>query len=446
MKKYWYLIVITVLIVIFYFVFGKVFPKEASRYPLFVILLLLDIYLWMSVRKRIFKQVVFIKYLISILYWFPLLLLIILMLISVGEPVRLWDSGIRTYLFGIVFIAYVSKLFTIIFLLISDLVVLVRHIWRFTRQKRSGKQTNGNLNKITRSRFLINMGLITGGLAFSGMLIGMLKWVSDFRVRKVNIKLPDLPGEFNGLRIVQISDLHLGSWASKQPMKEAVLLINELKPDIVFFTGDLVNFATNEVEGYEEILSEITAPLGVYAVLGNHDYGDYSSWDSPADKEKNLQDLYDFYEKINWQLLLNKSAVLNINDKSIAIAGVENWSANKRFVSKGDIEKALQGTENCPVKLLLSHDPSHWEKLVRKKHKDINVTFSGHTHGFQFGIEVPGFKWSPAQYLYKQWAGLYKNYETGQYVYVNRGTGFIGYPGRIGILPEISLITLEGEN
>jgi hypothetical protein len=443
MKKYWYLIVITVLIVIFYFVFKEVFPKEASRYPLFVVLLLLDVYLWMSVRKRIFKQSAFIKYLITFLYWFPLLLLIILLFVSIGEPVRLWDSGLRTYSFGIVFVAYISKLFTIIFLLISDLLALVRHIWRFVRQKRTGKARKDKTQKITRSRFIINLGLITGGIAFSGMLIGMLRWVSDFKVRRVNIKLPELTDEFDGLKIVQISDLHLGSWSSTQPMKEAALLINELKPDMVFFTGDLVNFATNETEGFEEILSEIKAPLGVYAVLGNHDYGDYSSWNSIEEKEKNMQDLYDFYENINWQLLLNKSAVINMNGECLAIVGVENWSANKRFVSKGDIEMALQGTENCPVKLLLSHDPSHWEKLIRKKHKEINVTFSGHTHGFQFGIEVPGFKWSPAQYLYKQWAGLYKNYETGQYIYVNRGTGFIGYPGRIGILPEISLITLE---
>jgi len=442
MKRNWYLIVWFVLVVLLYFLMGIAFPKETGRYPLFVLLLCADLYLWFSVKKKVLKQKLLPKYLIITLYWVPLLLWLLLMAFSVVQPVRLWDTGVRTYSIGLVFIAYTAKLFTLVFLLLADFIFLIRHIWRFIKQKRIGKPRYKNATPITRSRFLLNMGLITGGLAFSGMLIGMLKWVSDFKIRKTNIVLPHLPQKFNGLKIVQISDIHLGSWSSKQPMKEAVALINELEPDLVFFTGDMVNFSSAETRGFEDILTEIEAPMGVYAVLGNHDYGDYSTWGSLQEKEKNMDELLMFYQKIGWQLLNNQGVIISRAGESIAVVGVENWSANKRFPRKGDIDKALTGTERAAVKLLLSHDPSHWNKLIRKKHTEVDVTFSGHTHGFQFGIEIPGFKWSPAQYMYKQWAGLYKNYETGQYIYVNRGTGFIGYPGRIGILPEISLITL----
>ncbi len=419
---------------------------EAKRFPFFIILFLLDLYLWFSVQKKVFKLKDCAKYLITFLYWLPLIFLIVLLLLSIVKPVRIWDNGFRTYAFGLVFIAYAAKIFTILFLFIADILRLFKHISRFVKHKKTGKPASPAGEKISRSKFIVNTGLIAGGVAFSGLLIGMLKWVSNFKIRRIIIPLKNLPDAFNNLRIVQISDLHLGSWSSKEPMKEAIELINSLNPDLVLFTGDLVNFSTSEAFEFEDILGQVHANFGIYAVLGNHDYGDYSNWDTPDDKQENMRQLYQLYKRLGWHLLNNENDILSINNEQLAILGVENWSKNTRFPQKGNIQKAKAGTENSSVKLLLSHDPTHWDQIISKNHKDINITFSGHTHGFQFGIEFKGFKWSPAQYMFKQWAGLYKNYEHSNFLYVNRGTGFIGYPGRVGILPEISLIVLKKEN
>ncbi len=445
MRKIIYILLALVFFVAFYFLLSASFPKSLERYPLFVILFLLDAYLWVSIRKRIFRQITFVKYLITFLYWAPLILLAGLFAATLFEPVRYWGNGFRTYSFGFVFIAYAAKIFTVIFLIIADLIRMARYVFRFLKQKRSGKPVPIKGQKITRSKFIINLGLITGGIAFSGFLMGMFKWVYDFRVRHTCISLKNLPETFNGLRIVQISDLHLGSWANPEPLREVVRKINMLKPDLVFFTGDLVNFATFEAFDFEGVLQNIYAEYGIYAVLGNHDYGDYSKWDTQTDKQENMQQLYDLYKRMKWMLLRNENEILEIDGDQIAIVGVENWSSHSRFPKYGNMEEALYGLKVVPVKLLLSHDPSHWEKVISRKYLDIDVTFSGHTHGFQFGIETTRFRWSPAQYVYKHWAGLYKDKIRDQYIYVNRGTGFIGYPGRIGILPEITLIELSKE-
>ena len=214
--------------------------------------------------------------------------------------------------------------------------------------------------------------------------------------------------------------------------------------DHLWFTGDLVNFTTKEAYRYKDILRQLRARYGVYAVLGNHDYGDYVRWDSDKEKADNLRELEDFYEEIGWQLLNNSHEIIGVNGSKLAVVGVENWSAYDRFPQHGDIEKALTGSDEAVFKLLLSHDPTHWDRIVSQKHPDINITLSGHTHGFQFGVELKNFKWSPAQYMYKRWAGLYVNPSSDdkQYLYVNRGLGMIGYPGRIGILPEITVLEL----
>jgi predicted MPP superfamily phosphohydrolase len=288
--------------------------------------------------------------------------------------------------------------------------------------------------------------LAGGGLIFSSLIFGMLKWVYDFKIHRVQISLPNLPASFDGLKIVQISDMHLGSWASSDPLDEAVAKINSLQPDLVFFTGDLVNYKTEEAFPFMEALQKVRAKYGVFVTLGNHDYGDYTRWPSPEAKKQNMTDLYHFYDEIGWKLLNNENQLFEIDGEKIAVIGVENWGAFSRFPRYGDIEKALQGTEDAEVKLLLSHDPSHWEEIITKQCPDIDVTFAGHTHGFQFGIEIKKLKWSPAQYVYKYWAGLYENLLEGrkpQYLYVNRGLGTIGYPGRVGILPEITLFELK---
>lgn len=442
MKKTLNVIIFIALFIAGYFAVRAVFPKEVSRYPFFVVLLLVDLYLWASVKKKVFKQSWFFKYLITCLYWLPVALMIALMVTSFFKPIYFWDSGFRTYGVGLVFVAYTAKVFTVLFLFIADIIRAFKHLYRYIIQKKRGTPEYAG-KKISRSKFLVNMGYVTGGIAFSGLLIGMFKWVYQFKIHRVNLKVAKLPERFNGLKIVQISDLHLGSWASAEPLKEAVKMINDLRPDLVFFTGDLVNFATREAFRFENELGQIQSKYGIYTILGNHDYGDYVNWESKSAKEKNMQQIYDLYERLGWRLLRNENEILDLDGDRMAIVGVENWSANSRFPRHGDLEKALYNTSDVPVKILLTHDPSHWEKVVRRKYADINLTLSGHTHGFQFGIETENFKWSPAQYVYKQWAGLYRNSGQEQYIYVNRGTGFIGYPGRIGILPEITEINLS---
>ena len=268
----------------------------------------------------------------------------------------------------------------------------------------------------------------------------MVRGAFNYKIHAVKIVLPNLPSAFNGLKIVQISDIHSGSFISTTHLEEAINMINRQNADVIFFTGDLVNNLATETELLMEVLNKIEAPMGVFSILGNHDYGDYVQWDSREAKKKNLNDIKNIHAQLGWKLLMNEHVPLKKDDSEIVIIGVENWGANLNFPKYGDLKKAHTGTEKYPVKLLLSHDPSHWNFQVKEEYKDIDVTFSGHTHGFQFGIEIPGFKWSPAEYVYKQWAGLYQHDD--QYIYVNRGLGFIGYPGRVGILPEITVLEL----
>ncbi|MBN1650898.1 MAG: metallophosphoesterase, partial [Bacteroidales bacterium] len=254
------------------------------------------------------------------------------------------------------------------------------------------------------------------------------------------LKIKNLPFDLNGFRIVQISDFHLGTWVSKEPLIRAVEEINALKPDLIFFTGDLVNNITEEAFPFFDELAEMKAKNGIYTVLGNHDYGKYHHWESKEEEEANFDELITFYDNLNWKLLRNAHEVIHLNDADLVIAGVENWSINPRFPQLGDLDKAMHGVPDSCVKILLSHDPTHWEAEVLKHNQHIDLTLSGHTHGFQVGIETSFFRWSPAQYLYKHWAGLYA--ENDRYLYVNRGIGAIGFPGRIGIRPEITLIEL----
>jgi predicted MPP superfamily phosphohydrolase len=270
---------------------------------------------------------------------------------------------------------------------------------------------------------------------------GALFNVYNYKIRKVNLRLLKLPKSFNGLKVVQISDIHSGSLSDLKAVEKAVHKINGLNPDLVFFTGDLVNNIAAEAVGLTSIFSNIKAKHGVYSILGNHDYGDYMFWQNPGDKIKNLETLKSLHAKMGWRLLLDEHVHIEKDGDKIVVAGVENWSAKGRFHQYGKLQKALQDIHNSFTILLLSHDPSHWEAEILHHPAKIDVTFSGHTHGMQFGFEFFKIKWSPVKYFYKQWAGLYEN--AGQYLYVNRGFGVIGYHGRIGILPEITLFTLE---
>ena len=294
---------------------------------------------------------------------------------------------------------------------------------------------------ISRSKFLKSIALILGGISISGFLYGITNRY-NYQVKKIRLSFQNLPDAFRGLKIVQISDIHSGSFDHHDAVLRGVEKVMEQKPDIIFFTGDLVNNKAEEIKPYMDIFSRLKAPLGVYSTLGNHDYGDYVQWDSPEAKKANLEELKAMHGKMGWRLMMNEHIVFEKGSDKIAVIGIENWSAKANFPKYGDLRKAYAGLseKQVPFKILLSHDPSHFDAQVNTMYQDIDLTLSGHTHGMQFGIEIPGFKWSPIKYVYSKWAGLY---QTGaQYLYVNRGYGFLGYPGRLGILPEITVIEL----
>jgi predicted MPP superfamily phosphohydrolase len=284
------------------------------------------------------------------------------------------------------------------------------------------------------------MALIVGGIALGGFIWGITNRYR-YKIRRVRLAFGNLPEAFKGMKIVQISDIHAGSFDRHEAVARGVQQVMAESPDIIFFTGDLVNNKADEVQPYVDIFSQLKAPLGVYSTLGNHDYGDYVQWPSAQAKTKNLEWLKETHGKMGWRLLMNEHVLLEKGNDRIAVLGIENWSAKANFPKYGDLSRAHAGLgKDIPFKILLSHDPSHWDAQVRKQFPDINLTLSGHTHGMQFGVEIPGLKWSPVQYVYQKWAGLYR--EGAQYLYVNRGFGFLGYPGRLGILPEITVIEL----
>ncbi len=298
----------------------------------------------------------------------------------------------------------------------------------------------GEGNAIPRSEFLAKTAIVAGTLPLVAMSWGIISGAHDYRVRRKTIYLPNLPNSFDGITIGQVSDIHSGSFFNKTAVKGGVEMMMKEKPDLLFFTGDLVNNETSEVNEYINIFDKLKAPLGIYSTTGNHDYGDYKSWDSAQAKSRNFKDLIEAHKLLGYDLLMNENRIIELGGEKMAVIGNENWGAG-RFTKYGDLDKAYRGSEEAAVKLLLSHDPSHWDAQVRPNHGDIDVMFAGHTHGFQFGVEIGSFKWSPAQYGYKQWAGLYT--EGNQHLYVNRGFGYLGYPGRVGMPPELTIITLK---
>ena len=281
---------------------------------------------------------------------------------------------------------------------------------------------------------------------FGLLTLGMVLWGYDFRIVEHRLSLADLPDAFEGFRIVQISDLHLGTWPSEKKLEEVITTVNGLSPDLVLFTGDLVNSRTSEAAPFRSTLKGIHARYPVYAILGNHDYGDYAAWDSPEAKEQNMKELFSFFEEVGWKVLSNAHDIIRLDGDSIVIAGVDNWSVYNRFEKKGNLPKAMDGVSNASMVILMTHDPTHWENEVITSFPEIDLTLTGHTHGFQFGIETKHVKWSPVQWLYEEWAGMYEYAQPDghkQFMYVNRGLGAIGYPGRVGIKPEITLFVLK---
>ena len=296
----------------------------------------------------------------------------------------------------------------------------------------------------SRRKFVSQIGLGLAAVPFMSLIYGIFEGKYNYKVIKQAIYFPDLPDAFDGFTITQISDVHSGSFDDPEKISHAIDLINEQNSDLILFTGDIVNTHAKEMHPWIESFNKIKKhKYGKYSVLGNHDYGEYVTWPSQVAKDENFEDIKKLYGQIGFTLLLNEHTFVEKDGAKIAIVGVENWGHN--FKQAGDLNKAAQHLSKEDFKILMSHDPSHWNQIVQHDDKHFQLTLSGHTHGMQFGIEIPGyFKWSLAQYVYKQWAGLYEN--LGRYVYVNRGFGFHAYPGRVGIMPEITVIQLiKGE-
>ncbi len=359
--------------------------------------------------------------------------------VAMFYPPPEWNSFFRLVSSAFL-ILLVCKLIGCTFLLMDDVIRLFR--WIATWFQSTPKEAVEGAHHISRLKFLSYVAVTFTVIPAVSFVYGMVRGAYKYRVHKVKVSSPNLPEAFEGFKIVQLSDMHSGSFMSTEPLVKAFNIVMEQMPDAIFFTGDLVNNETSETEPHLETYKMLKAPHGVYSTLGNHDYGDYKQWESATAKVENLNKLKEVHANSGWRLLMNEHVALEKDGQKIALLGIENWGGNMRFPKYGKLADAHEGTEHYPFKILLSHDPSHWDVQVsqEERYKDIDLTLSGHTHGMQFGIEIPGLKWSPVQYLYKHWAGLYK--QDNQYLYVNRGIGFLGYPGRLGIWPEITVIEL----
>ncbi|MFL2996424.1 MAG: metallophosphoesterase [Cytophagales bacterium] len=328
---------------------------------------------------------------------------------------------------------FISKLVALPFLLFDDLRRLI--IYLFTK-----KESSSN-NKISRSKFLSISASLAYGLPITSLSYGILSNnVYDYRVKRRNISFNNLPKAFEGIKVCHISDIHVGSLKNRLAVRGGIDMIINEKPDIILFTGDLVNDRASELKGWGDDLSKIKAPLGVFSVLGNHDYGEYADWKDNNAKNKNFNDLLNSQKEFGWNLLRNENTNIEVDGERLNIIGVENW-ASSRFQQYGDLDSAYKGIDEENFKLLMSHNPSHWNAEVTNNFKDIDLTLSGHTHGLQYGIDIGKFRFSPVRLAYKQWADLYSSND--QFIYVNRGFGFMGYPGRVGILPEITILELN---
>ena len=401
------------------------------RLFLFVLLLLIDIYLFFIIKaithnwNNLYKNIFLITHVV----------------LSLSTTVLLFafqriELEARNYIFSLLVAVIIGKIIMALFFLTDDIRRGI--LW-------TGKKINNapvNEMKISRSTFLSWMGIILG-TAFMGTIVYGFTNKYNYKIHRHRMRFPNLPDSFNGLKIVQISDVHMGSLKNPNAVLRGIKMIMGEKPDMILFTGDLVNDQSAETEMYKDIFGRLYAPMGVYSVLGNHDYGDYHVWNSDEDKKMNLQMLKDVQRDMGWRLLMNEHIIFERNGEKIALLGVENWGAKGRFPKYGKLDSAHAGTQNIPFKILMSHDPSHWDAEVNTKYKDIDLMLSGHTHGMQYGVEIGNIKWSPSQFMYDQWGGKYK--KGNQVLYVNRGFGFIGYNGRFGILPEITVIELTNK-
>jgi predicted MPP superfamily phosphohydrolase len=405
-----------------------------------ILLLIIDFYILKALKsvKWRWEPKKYISF--SKLWWGYTFILIVGVLISIFFNIKFL---FRTIILVTFFLTFVSKVFILPFLMFDDLrralIWIKRKYISKSKEEKIGGEKKGN--SIPRSEFLIKTGTLIAALPLGSLSYGIASSAYDYRIKKKTLFLTNLPKEFEGITIGQLSDIHSGSFYDRKAVLGGVEMLLKEKPEMVFFTGDLVNNLASEMRDYQDIFSKVKAPLGVYSVLGNHDYGDYHFGFSPSKaKAKNLESVKITHKNMGWDLLLNENRKVKIGAEEIAILGVENWGVG-RFAKYGKMEEAIKNTDNIPVKLLLSHDPSHWRAQILTNYPQINAMFSGHTHGMQFGIVTEQFQWSPSQYVYKEWSGLYQ--EKSQQLYVNVGYGFLGYPGRVGMLPEITIFELR---
>jgi len=370
-----------------------------------------DIYFFQAVNTLTSNNLILIG------YWLVDLLLIA----GFISLMRFRNTRMIGWLMALALLTLIPKIFALPILLIEDITRLFRHF-------------------PPRETWVSELAMAVAAIPFIGLLYGMSGGRHHYKVHKVSIKYKDLPAAFDGFTITQLSDIHAGSFTSKKGVEKGIAIVNKQNSDMILFTGDLVNNEASEMDPWISTFAKLTAPFGKYSVLGNHDYGDYKKWESEEDKKANLLRLKQVHQEIGFKLLLNEAIQIKKGGEAIALIGVENWGKGG-FHKYGSLTKATANIADDEFKVLMSHDPSHWEAKSLEHKKNINLALAGHTHGMQFGIELFGFQWSPVKYVYPQWAGLYE--KNGKYLYVNRGFGFIGFKGRIGIWPEITVITLK---
>lgn len=391
------------------------------------IFLFLEVYIYQAIRTLTDNSW------IRIGYWVISLAVYGIFAYEVSHFQRSDRSTARAQIMISLFLIFIlPKIFVVLFLLIDDIIRTGGYLVGFA------KPTENFFPE--RRKFLSLVGLGMSGVLSALFIDGITFGKYRHKVRRVKVKFPNLPKSFKGYKIIQISDVHSGSFSDPSKLQHAVDLINEQKPDLVLFTGDMVNNVADEFKPFIPLFSQIKAKDGKFAVLGNHDYGDYVTWASPNAKKENLDTLISYEKQAGFDMLRNEHRVIEKNGEKIYILGVENWGL-KPFPQFGKIDDALKGVPESATKILMSHDPTHFDYVVKKHPANIHLTLSGHTHGMQFGLDLKNVKWSPVQYRYPKWADLYES--EGKLLYVNRGFGVLGYPGRVGVLPEITLFELS---
>jgi len=409
------------------------------RNPLFLVILitvliLIDFYIYHVLKTLVQGASNGTKSSVGLIYW----ALCIMSLSSFLLFPYISNPYFKQYIFSIGIGWVLTQIFMVLFFLVDDL--RRGAFWTMGQAASIAGAKFMNTEKgIPRSTFLSWMGVGLSSTLFLSLLYGFANKY-NYKLIKKKLALKGLPLAFKGFKVIHISDIHSGSLKDKAAVLKGIELIEKQNADLVLFTGDLVNDRATEMHDWMDVFGKIKAPHGVYSTLGNHDYGDYVKWDTAEEKKQNLEALKQVHHNLGWRLLMNENISIEKNGEKIKIVGIENWGAKARFPKYGKMDLAMQGVSKEDIVILMSHDPSHWEAEVIPKYSHIQLTLSGHTHGMQFGLENPYFKWSPVQWVYKQWAGIYDNKD--QQLYVNRGFGFLGYPGRVGILPEITLIEL----